>query len=238
MSAVVRFFPAGDRALLVELGDGIDPETNRRVRALLQLLDRIPVAGVRDVIPSYRSLLVDYDPAVVDRGELEARLRERLGRLDQASLPPPRMVEIPTLYGGDMGPDLEFVARHHGLTPEEVVKLHAGGEYLVYLVGFSPGFPFLGGLPRELATPRLDNPRLRVPAGSVAIGGEQTGVYPFPTAGGWRLIGRTPLQLFDPGRSEPFLLAPGDLVRFVPISREEFHRLQQDAVSKGLGSGD
>jgi len=229
MSFALRFIPAGERAVFIELGDRIDPVINRQVRALLQVLDehRVELPGLGDVIPGYRSLLVEYDPAELSLNELQSAVGLWHGQMEETVLPPPRTVEIPTLYGGEMGPDLEFVAQYHGLTPAAVIELHAGAEYRVYLMGFAPGFPYLGGLPKELVTPRLESPRLRVPAGSVAIGGEQTGIYPFATAGGWRIIGRTPIRLFDPRRPQPFLLAPGDIVRFVPITAEEFRRLER-----------
>jgi KipI family sensor histidine kinase inhibitor len=175
------------------------------------------IRGLLNLHPAYASLLVEFDPRLRSHEEIEALVRERL---DQEAAHPaadaPRLVEIPVRYGGDCGPDLGDVARHTGLSPERVVELHSSAEYVVYFVGFAPGFAYLGGLPPELATPRLPAPRKHVPAGSVAIGGNQTGIYPIVSPGGWRIIGHTSLKLFDPESSDPTLLKMGDRVRFRP----------------------
>jgi KipI family sensor histidine kinase inhibitor len=211
---------ASDRSLLIEFGAEISPEIHEQVLRATRA-----VAGLRGVMnlhPAYASLLVDFDPRRVTAERLEAQAREAMDRAARAPLPRARTVEIPVCYGGECGPDLEDVARHHGISPQRVVELHAGAEYLVYFLGFSPGFPYLGGLPAELATPRLDTPRKLVPAGSVAIGGAQTGVYPQASPGGWRLIGRTPARLFQPEQAAPTLLCMGDRVRFRPIRKEDW----------------
>jgi inhibitor of KinA len=224
----MRFFPQGEGGLVLELGDAIDPAVNARVHHLARAL-RAALGARVEVVPTYRSLLVVFDPLVLSRAELErevAGLEERAApseALPRAAAA--RRVELPVLYGGEHGPDLADVAAHAGLTEAEVVRRHAAPEYLVHLVGFTPGFPYLGGLDPRLATPRLATPRREVPAGSVAIGGAQTGVYPVASPGGWRLIGRTPLRLFDPARGAPFLVAPGDLVRFVPVDASAFGAL-------------
>jgi 5-oxoprolinase (ATP-hydrolysing) subunit B len=173
--------------------------------------------GIRNLHPAYSSLLVDFDPRFLTHDAVEKLARERLGQAGGRAEAPARTVEIPVIYGGEAGPDLEDVARHAGLAPERVVELHAGAEYLVYFVGFATCFPYLGGLPAEIATPRLAAPRKLVPAGSVAIGGDQAGIYPLASPGGWRLIGRTPLRLFDPCAVPPPLLRMDDRVRFVPV---------------------
>ncbi|MCZ7624821.1 MAG: 5-oxoprolinase subunit PxpB [Candidatus Methylomirabilis sp.] len=215
----VRFLDGGESCLVAELGDTIDIALNRRVRALGLALEQARVKGVVEAVPTYRSLAIYYNPLVISR---EA-LRQWIGRLDDSveSLveQPPRLMEIPTIYGGAYGPDLEFVACRNGLSPDEVVRLHADPTYHVYMLGFMAGFPYLGDLPARLAAPRLSTPRLKVPAGSVGIGGGQTGIYPIESPGGWRIIGRTPLRLFDPSAAKPTLLLPGDRVRFVPITQ-------------------
>ncbi|MBE0618316.1 MAG: 5-oxoprolinase subunit PxpB [Proteobacteria bacterium] len=219
---------AGDRGLLVEYGDGIDPEVNRKVRAVAAVLGRERPVGIAELVPTYRSLLLVYDPLVTDPARLEQILDKLEGRLSGIPVPEPRTVTIPVCYGGEFGPDLAFVAESHGLTEDEAVRLHAGTTYPIYMIGFTPGFPFLGGLPGLLHTARLETPRTAVPAGSVGIANNQTGIYPVASPGGWRLIGRTPLRLFDPGREDPFLYRAGDLIRFEPITREEYDRLARE----------
>jgi inhibitor of KinA len=223
----MRFFPQGEGGLVVELGDAIDPAVNARVHGLARAVLAALGPRVVEVVPTYRSLLVVFDPLALARAELEReveRLEDRRAPSDEAAVAG-RLVELPVRYGGEHGPDLAAVAARAGLSEAEVVTLHAAPEYLVHMVGFTPGFPYLGGLDPRLATPRLATPRGEVPAGSVAIGGAQTGVYPVPSPGGWRLVGQTPLRLFDPARSEPFLVAPGDRVRFVPVDAAAFARL-------------
>ena len=215
------FLPAGDQALVVELGDSIDPEINRRARRLTLAVEKARLPGVSDLVPTYRSLLLYYDPAATSAKELEASIVEIDSGLDQRDPEPARTVHIPTMYGGEYGPDIEFVAQQAGLTTEEVVRIHSGTDYLVYMLGFAPGFPYLGGLSERLNTPRLDTPRGEIAAGSVGIAEGQTGVYPVATPGGWRLIGRTPLKMFDSAGEPPALLSPGDYVRFVPLESEE-----------------
>ncbi|RLA86543.1 MAG: allophanate hydrolase subunit 1 [Deltaproteobacteria bacterium] len=222
-----RFRLAGDRGLLVEYGDVIDPVINRKVRSMAAAIEQQAPEGVVEVIPTYRSLLILYDPFLTNPHELEEVLLRLEGRLQEIEIPPPKTVEIPVCYGGEFGPDLDFVARSHGLEPEEVIRLHSEPVYQVYMIGFTPGFPFLGGLPKALYTPRRETPRKKVPAGSVGIANDQTGIYPIESPGGWQLIGRTPLKIFDPKRSDPFLLGVGDLLKFRPISPEEYRRLAE-----------
>lgn len=219
----MELLPLGDAAVLVRVGDAIDAATHARVRAVLDALGRAPIAGVREFVPAYAAVAVHYDPeafaAAADGpyARIAAALEERLAGLEVGAVPPGRLVEVPVRYGGDVGPDLGEVARHAGLTEDEVVRVHAGAEYAVYMVGFAPGFPYLAGLPERLAMPRRDSPRVAVPAGSVGIGGRQTGIYSLQTPGGWRIIGRTPLRLFRPDAEPPTLLQLGDRVRFVPV---------------------
>ncbi len=227
MGELTRYLVAGDAAHVVEYGDGIDPALNRRVRELCLAVDRARPEGVRDVVPTYRSLLVNYDPRVTTFEALRARLAELESGLAEAPAPPPRLVEIPTCYGGDFGPDLPFVAEHAGLTPEDVVAIHAGTDYLVYMMGFSPGFTYLGGMSERIAAPRLKTPRTSIPAGSVGIAQQQTGIYPVESPGGWQLIGRTPVTLFDPSRHPPVVVEAGDYIRFVPVVRDEYQRIRE-----------
>ncbi|MGB4782584.1 5-oxoprolinase subunit PxpB [Candidatus Methylomirabilis sp.] len=222
----VRFLDGGESCLVVELGDAIDLTLNRQVRALSLALEQARVKGVLEAVPTYRSLAIYYDPLTIDRDALKAQVLSLHGSLGDQGDQTPRVVEIPTVYGGEYGPDLEFVARHSGLLPDEVVRLHSEPLYHVYMLGFIAGFPYLGDLSERLAIPRLSTPRLKVPAGSVGIGGRQTGVYPIESPGGWRIIGRTPLRLFDPSSEAPTAILPGDKVRFVRIEPHEYERGQ------------
>ena len=211
----VRIIPASDRSLLVSLGEEISIDTHRAVLRLTRSLEGVP--EVLNLHPAYASVLIDFDPRRHPHAAIEDLIRERLETAPEPEPSESRMVEIPVQYGGDFGPDLNDVARHTGLAPERVVEIHSSAEYLVYFLGFSPGFAYLGGMPPEISTPRLASPRRQVPAGSVAIGGSQTGVYPLATPGGWRIIGRTSLKLFDAQSDPPALLRMGDRVRFIPI---------------------
>lgn len=223
-----KFLPAGDAALVVELGDEISPEINRKVRSLSRGLEQGGIPGVFDFLPTYRSVLVFYDPLALSAAELQDGLTRLLQSPDESAESAPQAIHIPVLYGGDMGPDLGFVARHAGVSEQEVIRLHSGGRYLVYMMGFSPGFAYLGGLDERLATPRLQSPRTEIPAGAVGIAEAQTGVYPVASPGGWQLIGRTPLKLFDPSREPPALLAAGDYARFVPLDdAAEFQEIRR-----------
>jgi KipI family sensor histidine kinase inhibitor len=221
-----RFLLAGDRAVTVELADEISPEINRKIRALSIALERQRVRGVVDLVPTYRSLLVYYDPVQIELHELQDRILN-LSASEQPSLPRPRVLHIPTHYGGEHGPDLEFVSRHVGLAPEEVASIHSGADYLVYMMGFNTGFPYLGGMSERIAAPRLDTPRTSVPAGSVGIAQQQTGIYPVESPGGWRLIGRSPVRLFDPRREPPVAIEAGDYVRFVQTDERGYRDIEQ-----------
>jgi KipI family sensor histidine kinase inhibitor len=202
-------------------------QANEKVRRLLRLLKLEPVEGVRNLHPAYCSLLVKFDALKLRHEEVEGILRGYLARLCDVKLPVPRVVEIPVRYGGEFGPDLAEVAVLRGMTAAQVVERHAAVEYMVYFMGFVPGFAYLGELDKELVTPRLASPRRRVAAGSVGIAGNQTGVYPFATPGGWRLLGRTPLAMFRPDREGLSLLAIGDRVRFTPIDAERFAAVEK-----------
>jgi len=212
----------GDRGLLLELGDEISPRVNGKVRRMALAIKASSIRGIAETIPTYRSLLILYDPLILSLDSLKMTLRTIERELQEIPLPQPVLTQIPSVYGGIYGPDLENVAKHHQIPPEEVIRLHCSRPYLIYMIGFMPGFPYMGELPEALATPRLKTPRLSVPAGSVAIAQRQTGVYPMESPGGWRIIGRTPVRLFSPGGNPPSLLRMGDFVEFYPISEKEF----------------
>jgi inhibitor of KinA len=220
----VRMLDAGEQGLVIEFGDAIDPAVNGRVHRLARSLAARGPEGVIETVPTYRSLLVLFDPLLLSRERLVSLVGGLLAAPPAGEEPGTggTTVELPVLYGGESGPDLDFVARYNGLSAGEVVAIHSAPAYLVHMLGFTPGFPYLGGMSPRLSTPRLPSPRGKVPSGSVGIAGEQTGIYPQETPGGWRLIGRTPLRLFDLDAERPFLLAPGDAVRFRPVDEEEY----------------
>jgi inhibitor of KinA len=222
-----RFQSASDQSLLVYFGQEITLEAHQRVMKLLWLLQSKPVTGIRNLHPAYTSLLVKFDALTLRQDELEAILRLYLDRIEDVRLPEPRLLEIPVCYGGHFGPDLDDLSSMHGMTPSQAIELHASAVYVVFFLGFVPGFAYLGGLPKAMATPRLTTPRRSVPVGSVGIAGDQTGVYPFATPGGWRLIGRTPVAMFRPDRKDMSLLSIGCRVRFIPISCERFAALEK-----------
>ncbi len=223
--------PVGDRGLVIEFADQVSVEINARVRALGRALASVP--GVVEVVPTFRSLLIVFDPLTADRD----RIAEEARRVVQHLPPDPggagRVIELPVVYGGDAGPDLDDLARRCGLSPREVIDLHCGEEYVVFMLGFAPGFPYLGILPDALHTPRLSSPRTRVPAGSIGIADGLTGIYPLATPGGWNLIGRTPQLLYNPQAPDPIRLRPGDRVRFVPVASAEFPEMRWDAARPG-----
>jgi inhibitor of KinA len=223
----ISLLPASDQSVLVSLGHGISPEVYGRVRRFCSLLEAARHEAVFNFHPAYASVLVAFDPRMASLDEMGSFLEGLISETGNAALPESRLVEIPVCYGGEFGRDLEAVAEHTKLGPEEVIHIHSSAEYFVYFLGFAPGFAYLGGLPESIATPRLPTPRKKVPVGSVGIGGNQTGVYPLATPGGWRLIGRTPMPLFSPKSTPPVLLEMGDRVRFVPMAPEEFDSVCQ-----------
>jgi inhibitor of KinA len=213
-----RILPIGDSALLIELGDSIDPDINDRVYTLDDWLNVNPPDGILSWIPGYASLLISYNPLILKFSEVSVWISEQFQSCPSVQERKSRLIEIPVRYGGEDGPDLEYVADQHQISPVEVVQKHTAPIYRVGMMGFTPGFAYLMGLDPGLATPRLANPRTHVPAGSVGIAGDQTGIYPLESPGGWRLIGRTDLALFDPLNEPHFLLSPGDEVRFLVAS--------------------
>jgi inhibitor of KinA len=220
-----RLVLAGDSMLIVEFDERIDPAVNARAVGVAAGLSARALPGIRDIVPTFRSTAIYFDPLRTDVDGLTGCLRElasgQIGNHGATTVEP---IRVPVCYGGDLGPDLAGVARMAGLHEAEVIALHAGTTYHVFMLGFVPGFPYMGTVPPRIAVPRREAPRARVPAGSVGIAGPQTGIYPSETPGGWQLIGRTPVMPFDLSRAEPFLLKAGDAVQFIPMTREEFDR--------------
>jgi len=217
-----RFLLMGDRGLLLEFGDEISFEVNEKVRRMALAIRTEAIDGIVETVPAYRSLLILYNPLVLSIAELRRRVARLEEGLQQTRFPDPKLTRIPVVYGGLLGPDLESVAEYHKISPEEVIRLHCSKPYFIYMIGFMPGFPYMGELPEALVTPRLKTPRLIVPEGSVAIAQRQTGIYSMESPGGWQILGRTPVKLFDPEMDPPALLRMGDLVQFYPITESEF----------------
>jgi len=227
----MRIIPASDSSLLVVFGDLIAPALHERVMALFHTFQRRNDPRIRNLHPGYASLLIDFDPLRLTHEELAATVQELAESDEPAAASEANVVSIPVCYDAEFGPDLPDVAEHAGVPGEEVVRLHTSPTYLVYLLGFSPGFVYLGGLPEVLHTPRLATPRPRIAGGSVGIAGRQTGIYPVDSPGGWRLIGRTPLRMFDPAATPPTRLQPGDRMKFVAIDRQTFAELKTSVAN-------
>mgnify|MGYP002770017458 FL=1 len=223
--------PVGDRAISIDFGQVIDPKINRHIRQTIERIKELQLEGIIELVPTYCALLVEYDAMLYSYSDIcniiEPTLDEGMTDTTNELV---TVVEVPTVYGGEFGPDLSFVASHNHLSEDEVVSIHSGTDYLVYMLGFIPGFTYLGGMDPRIATPRLSSPRTLIPAGSVGIAGEQTGTYPSDSPGGWQIIGRTPVTMYDMSKAQAALLNAGDYVRYVPIDESEFHRI------KSLGS--
>ena len=226
----VRYLVSGDCAVCVEFGNEISPEINKKIRAFKIAVEKSGIEGIVETVPTYRSLLVHYRPEVIGFQKLTGKFEELMGSLSNIQIPPPTVIEIPVLYGGEMGPDIENVAAHNGKTVDEVIEIHTSKEYLIYMLGFIAGFPYLGGMSIEIATPRLKSPRVKIDGGSVGIAGEQTGVYPVDSPGGWQLIGRTPLKLYDADREKPVLLEAGQYIKFRSITAEEYRKIEKQVA--------
>lgn len=224
----VKIRTAGDSSLLIEFGKSIDPDINARIAATVRLMQEQQIEGVVDVIPAFCSLLINYDPRVISYDEIKTRMEKILSVEIAAGARKKKVYEIPVCYGGELGPDLPTIAEHAGLSEQEVIDIHSAADYLIYMLGFLPGFTYLGGLDERIHTPRLANPRIRIPAGSVGIGGSQTGIYPMDSPGGWQLMGMTPVKTYDPGREAPILVEAGDYIRFVPVDRAEYDRIKEE----------
>lgn len=228
--------PAGGSAALACFGTQISEETNACVMALAAALAEHSPEGMVETVPSFAALLVRYDPLRTDFAAISAAIRAAAQGATQGAARTGRLVEVPVCYGGKYGEDLPFIAQHAGLSEQEVIALHSGRDYRIYMLGFLPGFPYLGGMDERLFTPRLQNPRTKIPAGSVGIGGKQTGIYPLASPGGWQLLGRTPLRLFAPERGGELPYQAGDLIRFVPISEAEYLRIAREQGTGGDGA--
>ena len=219
--------PVGDCAISIDFGQVIDPKINRQIRQVIEQIKVLQLDGIIELVPTYCALLVQYDAMVYSYSDicriLEPTLQESVTDSANELV---TIVEIPTVYGGEFGPDLGFVASHNHLSEAEVVSIHSGTDYLVYMLGFIPGFTYLGGMDPRIATPRLSSPRTLIPAGSVGIAGEQTGTYPSDSPGGWQIIGRTPVTMYDMSKKQAALLQAGDYVRYVSIDENEFHRIK------------
>jgi len=229
----IQFQPLGDTGIQVRFGSDISEETNQEIRLFADYLKEQNIEGIIEWVPAYTTLTIFYRPDKVVYMDLCKKLEDIQNTLQKADDQSQSTIyEIPVLYGGEVGPDLSEVATHNGLTEDEVISIHSGQPYLIYMMGFVPGFPYLGGMPEEIATPRRENPRAKIEAGSVGIAGEQTGVYPLETPGGWQIIGRTPVKLYDPEKEEPILLSAGVYIRFVPVGQKEYEEIEI-AVARG-----
>ena len=218
----VKILTCGDKAISVEFGQEISLDINHQVTALKMLLDKASISGIEEMVPTYCSLMIIYDPLVLNYLTLKDKLVCMLKDLNSVELPKKQVIEIPVAYGGEYGPDLAEVAAAHNMTEEEVIKIHSAPEYPIYMLGFVAGFPYLGGMDKSIATPRKQSPRLKIESGSVGIAGEQTGIYSVESPGGWQIIGRTPLRLYDADREKPVLLSAGQYIKFKPITEDEF----------------
>lgn len=216
----------GDCAVTVVFPQEISPAVNAAVCGFAARFSQMGLPGISELVPTYSAVTIHFDPILLDMDKLEAAIHQAAEAQDEAAGAEGETVVIPVVYGGEYGPDLENVCAHNGLTPDEVIAIHSGREYLIYMLGFTPGFPYMGGMDERIATPRLKTPRTAIPAGSVGIAGAQTGVYPIQSPGGWQLIGRTPYKLFDMDRAEPFLLKAGQKVIFKPITEEEYKAIE------------
>jgi KipI family sensor histidine kinase inhibitor len=222
-----KYLICGDSALNMEFGNVISEETNKKIKAVTTLIENMKILGINEVVPTYCSLMIHYNPLIIEHDNLLSILREVEENILNIELPSPEIIEIPVVYGGQYGPDIENVAKHSNLTIEEIISIHTSAEYLIYMLGFTPGFPYLGGMDKRIATPRLSSPRTKIPAGSVGIAGEQTGIYPMQSPGGWQLIGSTPLELFNPER-ETILLKSGNYIVFKSIDEDEYIRIKKE----------
>lgn len=230
MNQEIRYLPAGDKVIVVEFGNEISQEINNKVMALYHVINSHHIKGIEELVPTYRSLMVQYNPSQVVYKELIDLLKELSENMRVEKLPNQRIIEVPVIYGQEFGPDIEFVASHNNMSVNEVIQIHTSNDYPIYMLGFTPGFPYLGRMSDKIETPRLKTPRNKIPAGSVGIAGKQTGIYPIESPGGWQLIGITPIKLYDPYREPPILMQAGDFIRFVSVGLEEYRRIERQVA--------
>ena len=227
----------GDTSVAVVFGDEISADINMKIRSFDELLNDEQIEGVFETVPTYCTLTVHYAPEVIRFDQLRQKLQVLLALSHRAQKMNTVVMEIPVCYGGEYGPDLDFVAKYNKLSPEEVVRIHTSAEYLIYMLGFTPGFSYMGGMDERIATPRLTTPRVKIPAGSVGIAGSQTGIYPLESPGGWQLIGQTPLRLYDPKREKAILVDAGMNMIFYPIDEAEYERIRRENYSEEYAEG-
>lgn len=225
---MLQYIPSGDSAFIIKAGNEISEEINRTIRKLLIRIEQEQIDGVIDFIPSYNELMVCYEPSIIGYRKLLEKLKSIETNIDSIVLPESSTIYIPVLYGGEYGPDLNEVADFNSISEADAIKIHTSTNYLIYMLGFTPGFCYLGGMDNRIATPRKQNPRLKIPAGAVGIADRQTGIYPIESPGGWQLIGQTPLKLFNPKAKPEFLVNVGDYIQFYPISQDEYFKIKNE----------
>lgn len=224
-----KYLISGDKSVVVEFGNTIDEDINKKVMSLMKAIEDSNLNKyVDEMIPTYRSLMINYDPINIDFDAFLEKLKDLESNIKDVKTNEKNIIEIHVLYGGEYGEDIANVAKHNNLTEEEVIKIHSSKEYLIYMLGFTPGFPYLGGMDKRIETPRLQTPRIKIPAGSVGIASTQTGIYPIDSPGGWQLIGRTPLKLYDENKENPILLKAGNYIKFIPITKEDFDKISSE----------
>ena len=227
---MLKYIPSGDSALIIKAGDDISENTSRIIRKLLATIGKVKIEGIVDFIPSFNELMICFNPLLTDSVMIRNRIKSVESEIESVVLPESRLIYVPVLYGGEYGPDLDVVSAYCKITPEDVIRIHSASQYLIYMIGFTPGFCYLGGMDNRIAVPRKKDPRLRIPPGSVGIADIQTGIYSVESPGGWQIIGITPLRLFDPAGKPEFLFMAGDRIKFEPVTKTEFDNISADIL--------